>query len=489
MRTLWAHQEKARSIARARALEGHGGLFILFDLGTGKTGTAISILRDRFNESKEFIPTLIFAPISILDQWKKEFGNFSKVDPSRIFVLKGSGKKRLDTLRAARQTFSDRIIVIANYESLRTESVSAEFRAWGPRILVLDESQRVKNPSSVTFKQMRPIADKAEYSYLMTGTPILKNPMDLFAQFRLLDGGSAFGDNFFVFRQRYFYDANAHLPKHVHFPKWEIRENSLAMFNRVLAEYSIKAKKEECLDLPPLIESRVPVEMSPQQATEYQRMKKDFIAFIKEKQGEGIPEQVVANFAVTKAIRLQQIVCGFLETPDAKKPIFFDDCPRLDALREKLIEIKESGEKCILWTDFVATYDKLRSIAEEVGFRVALLTGSQSQREKEASIAAFKGDGADLLLSNPKAGGTGLDLYMAKYAIFYSRPYAAGDYWQAIGRNYRGGSDMHERVVHYHLYSPGTIDEAVLQNLQAKQDVVKAILDFASVSEKDIDIP
>jgi hypothetical protein len=88
------------------------------------------------------------------------------------------------------------------------------------------------------------IADRAEYRYLLTGTPILNSPLDIFSQYRALDSGKTFGKSFFAFRAHYFYDKNANMPRHVHFPNWQIRPTSYDELNEKIYAKAMRVEKK-----------------------------------------------------------------------------------------------------------------------------------------------------------------------------------------------------------------------------------------------------
>ena len=136
---LWAHQQRAVELARTR-----DNLALLFGTGTGKTGTMIQILREEYKKTGEIIPTLIFAPVSVCPQWKKEFSRFSKIPEDRILVLQGSGSKRKDALLKM-MMMGKPCIVVTNYEAVQIQPFYEALLKWSPKILVCDEAHRLKD--------------------------------------------------------------------------------------------------------------------------------------------------------------------------------------------------------------------------------------------------------------------------------------------------------------------------------------------------------
>ncbi len=460
---LWEHQRKAVEFART-----NDHLALFYEVGTGKTATLIHILREDYNRVRKIAPTLIFTPLTVCKQWKTEFARFSKIPQEKIFVLTGPGKKRAEALKHQISLSRD-LIVVTNYEAVQIEAFYAQMLKWSPDLVVLDESHLLKDSSGKRVKKIYPLAHAARRRFLSTGTPILNSLLDIFGQYKAMNP-DIFGGNFFTFRQRYFVDKNAYMPKN-HFPDWQPIPEAAAMIGQVIKQTSLQAKREECLDLPELLKINVPVEMSPEQARVYKQMAKDFVAEL----GNSV---VTAEFAMTKTLRLRQILAGFIAQDSESDATWCSDVPKLDALEDLLSSI--GGRKTIIWTEFRPTYTKIASVCEKAGYEVAFLTGDQSASEKEKSIEAFRQGSVNALVANPSAGGTGVNLFEAPFAIFYAKGYNSGHYRQAEGRNYRAGSEMHTRVTQYHLVSEGTLDEVISNALVHKKEVGDEVLRWAS---------
>lgn len=465
---LWKHQEQA--ILKARSLP---NLALFYSMGTGKTATIVNILREEYNKEKRIVPTLIISPLSVCQQWKNEFARWSKVPQEKILVLTGKGKDRV----AAMQALKSGAIIITNYESLvKIPAFYDELAKYQPEIVVLDESHRVKDASCGTAKKVYFLTDRAARRFLLTGTPILNSMLDLFGQFRALNP-DIFGKNFFVFKNRYFYDKNAYMPKHIHFPDWQPRPDADKMLARAIAGISLQAKKEDCLDLPPLLNVTIPVELSKEQAKAYEQMRKEFVAELGGK-------VVTAEFAMTKTLRMRQILSGFIQPNEGEEAVWFDELPRLRALKELLEGL--NGEKTIIWTNFATSYQKIVKLCESMGLKPVLFTGEQSYAEKEKSKEAFTKGDAQVFIANPAAGGTGVDgLQISRVAIYYSLGYSLGEYLQSAARNHRGGSERHNKVTHYFLTATGTLDEVVVDALRNKKEVGEAVLNWARKSLDD----
>lgn len=468
---FWDHQ--TRAVEAARPLPYYG---LFMEPGTGKTRTTTEILREKFNAYSRVLRTLVLSPKITLENWKDEWLKFTKVPASRVVVLSGTGPQRLKIFRKAKADYPDGFIVISNYEALvAMPELHKELMEWCPEALVCDESQRVKEIKSKRTKAVIQLADKAKYRYILSGTPVLKSPMDLFSQFRILDKGHLFGQNFFVFRARYFVDKNAGMPRDRYFPNWVLRDGAMLDIRARITGCTISVKKSECLDLPPLVKKVINVPLSPVQKKHYEEMKNDFITYINDK-------AAVASLAIVKALRLQQIVSGHLPLSDEDNTIaHFEKTPREEALKE-LLEQLTPDHKVIVWACFRQNYETIRNVCTDLGLEYVEVHGEISDKNKFAAVDKFRTDPkVRVYLGHPASGGIGINLVESSYSIRYSRNFKLEDQLQSDARNYRGGSEMHESITQIELVTPGTIDEEVMKSLANKEAVGDMILkSFAS---------
>lgn len=472
----WAHQ--AEGIRRGISEE---DLAIFFEIGTGKSRTAIDIIRHRCAQAGRLRKVLIFSPKVTLTNWKNEFAKFSKISPRDVLVLQGSGKKRLKQFQDAvieNFQYTKPKIVICNYESVEMAPLYQAITDWGPEIIVADEAHRLKNPESKRAKLVVALGDRAQHCYPMTGTPILKSAMDIFNIFRFMDGGETFGRSFWRFRQLWFEDQNAEWSgKPGYFPKWEPRPETYAEFSRMIYRKAVRALKSECLDLPPLVRKEIHVELSAEQKRMYKEMKDEYIAYIDDVLKTDTPRAVVAQLAVTKALRMQQIVTGYAK--DENDVVHrIKDNPRLEALRE-LLDDHAGEHKIIVWSVFHENYADIASVCCDLGISFTELHGRVPNAERDRNIKAFCTDPqVRVLIANQAAAGIGINLVESDISIYYSKNFSLADDLQSEGRNYRGGSERHTKVTRIDLVATDTIDDIITQSLLAKQEIGMRILDL-----------
>jgi SNF2 family DNA or RNA helicase len=438
----------------------------------GKTGAAINTIRYKCGINKRLLRTLIFCPPVVRENWKREFALHSKIDQKRIHVLEGSGAKRLKKFRELMH--GPGAIFITNYEALSMADLFTCFVAWHPEILVLDESHRVKTHNAKRTKAMIKLADIGiRHTYTLTGTPILKDARDIWAQFRILDGGETFDKNYYAFQHRYFEDKNAAMKSFApqkYFPNWQPKEGIEAEFNRLMYQKAYRVTKAEALDLPPIVRKKVFVEMAPDQARMYKEMRDRYVTYLEEK-------ACVASIALTKGLRLQQIACGFFvdDEGDAHK---FKKNPRIDALRELLEDIVPS-EKVIVWASFKESYKQILEVCEKIGIETRTLTGGMTDKTRQEAIDSFQNDPkVRVIIANQQAGGTGVNLTAASCMIYFSKNFSLECELQSEARCHRGGSEVHKSITRIDLVTPFTIDEVITEALARKENLANSILDI-----------
>lgn len=481
MHKPYPHQEQVSEIA---SNVNEYGFF--WEVGCGKSGGLIHTLRKVFNRQKRIGRTVIFSPLVTLYNWKNEFKLHSKIDLKKVHVLDKASRRVKDIVEATDSgtgILDKEVILILNYEAVQNEEVFNLIMEWNPEIVVLDESHLCKNPKAKRAKKIMRITDAAKRRYLMTGTPILNNIGDIFMQYRILDRGESFGKNFNVFQNKYMQDMNAGWKnKPNYFPDWQPREELYAEVQKLIYRKASRLKKTDVLkDLPPFVETTRYVQLGPEQKKYYEQMKRDFVAFVKEEYENGEKSgAVVAQLAITKALRLQQIVSGYVSTDDGDN-IVIQNNPRLKELAN-LLEALVNDHKVIVWCSFRENYKMIGSLLKGMGIPHVFITGEMNLDQKQESMDRFEKDPkVRVVVANRRAAGIGINLIAASYSIVFSRNFSLGEEIQADGRNHRGGSQIHDKITKINLIAKDTVDETVLEAIQNKQDLAKNIVDLAKM--------
>jgi SNF2 family DNA or RNA helicase len=458
MTNLWQHQKEALELLRKNR-----SFTLHMDPGTGKTACVVKWIEGHMQAQEH--RALIFTPPVVCNQWLKEFEVFTNGLHHEVAVAIGSSTKKLKAISSGAK------IVVTNYEAVRSKDVLKALYDFRPTILVCDESHRCKASTAKQSKEIAKLSRLAQYHCNMTGTPMTNSELDLFQQFYILDGGATFGNNFYTYRAKYFEDKNAHRRgAHNYFPDWQVRKGSREAIAAILTRRSFVVRKADCLDLPDMLYKEVEVDLSNEQAKAYNEMKNEFLTTLEDARGN--PQVAVGRLVITKGLRLQQIVSGFVGV-EGNDEISFKDNPRLDALEDLLTDLTKP---VIVWACFRKNYEDIARVCEKLKLTYGYLVGAQNHNEREETIQAFRKGQIQVLIANQGAGGVGVNLVEAPNAIYYSRDFSLEKDIQSEARNYRGGSEIHQKVTRYDLVSKGTIDVDILKALRAKKDVLEYLL-------------
>ncbi len=471
MNELWTHQARALELAK------HKNEFALFfEPGTGKTRTAIEIINHKFAKEGRFLKTLVLCPLSVTSVWNNELLANGFVS-DQLVIPNVSGAKRKNYLHdrlwdsGCSPGYKNKKIVVLNYEAIILNDIFDIVKAWKPEVLICDESHRLKSHDSKRSKVTHMLAMDAKYRYILSGTPILKDAGDLYQQFKILDNGDTFGTNYWAFKNRYFWDKNSSWKSSQnYFPKYEIRPEALREITSKIAPRSMSVRKEDALDLPPLIRQTINVEMSKEQVRVYEDMRKEMISFLNAEENNA----AVATIALTKALRFQQIVSGFVTGTTG--PYLFKENPRLRVLKDLLMDLTP-GHKVIVWSNFRENYKMIRGICEELDIGSVELHGETSQGDRACNLKEFQENPeVRVMIANQHSGGIGVSMTAASYMIYYSKGFSLEDDIQSEARAHRGGSEQHTKITRIDLTCPATIDEAVNISLYNKQAIGLSIL-------------
>lgn len=507
----WAHQKEDVDKIHAE----HINAFALFyDMGAGKTKTAIDISRSIFLRHDRIVKTLIVCPIVVVENWKREFDAHSNISPSSIQVVDGKTKlcgKKVKTAQLKlklEQLKSDADIFIINTESVGNKNLWPTILELGIELLIVDESHRFKSYNATRTKALHKLTlqPQLNYRYILTGSPILQNALDIWGQFYILNP-DILGRNFFSFRSKYFYDANAGMPAHVHFPNYIPKDKNyygrlgidynddMADLNKLIYRHASRVMKDDVLDLPPFITQKVEVEFSKEQGRIYKEMRDDLVAILETKDelvytfehGEFMDEEgevMAADLAIVKTLRLMQICAGVFTSEEGKNTVLKTE--RAKALKELLEEICANKEnKVIVWSVFTPTYSVIEEICKGLGLKYTFLTGRQDKDEKQDNVDRFNNDKeTQVIIANQGAGGTGVNLTASNYSIYYSRSYNLEHDIQSEARNYRGGQNR--KVTRIDLVTPESIDEEILKALAKKKANAENILEVKEIERDEL---
>ena len=462
----WPHQVKAYDMALATFSKGYGGYGLLFDLGTGKTITAVGIM-GRMYLDKKIDRVLVAAPSSVLPEWSKTLDRFAKF-PNAWSICTGDKRQRERSIDALSKCSGLKVAII-NYESAwRTDEAILKF---APQLIVADESQRIKCHTAKQSKFMHKLAEKAPYRMILSGTPLQNSPLDFFSQYLFLDK-SVFGTKWYGFKGRYAVQQTG-------FNRATGREFKQVVAYRNLDEltervHSIALRVENgVIDLPPELPpiTRYAV-LSRDERRVYDSIKEDSIA---ELEGGGV---VTAQNALSKILRLQQVTSGFIVNEDGELSNVAEKSAKVELFSEVVDDVVvEQGEKMVVFFRFIHDLENIEAVLKAKGIGYVSLYGGTKQGDRAAAVKAFSEDpSVKVFVGQIAASGTGIDGLQDQChtACFYSLGYNYAEYFQAKGRINRNGQE--KSCVYVHLVCEGTVDELVLKSMEEKKNLADMIV-------------
>lgn len=356
-------------------------------------------------------------------------------------------------------------VLSMNIDALRTSKgfkVAMEFLKLhnGKSYMCIDESHLIKTPGAERTRAAIELGLLAAFRRICTGTPISKNIMDAWSQFKFLDV-EILGHKYATsFRARYCIMGGFE-------NRVIVGQRNVEEFYALIAPHSYRLTKTEALNLPPKM--YVPREYEPSEVvrTHYNNLKKTFMT---EMSDGSIAD--VQNAAVA-LLRLQQVVLGYLPYVDPDGEVVtetFDD----GRLQELLAIIEQVNGPVIIWSRFRNDIVRITAALSKVYGKESVVEYYGATKDKQRTInkQLFIDGKARFFNSNPSAGGVGTDgLQRAgcQTVIYYSNSFNALHRWQSEDRTHRQGTKG--TVTYFDLIAYKTVDKSILGNLRGKKSI------------------
>lgn len=440
------------------------GFGLLFEMGCGKTLTAIAIAGAGYQMGK-VERLLIVAPTSVVAVWPKELQEYAKFKYTCKTLL-GEKKQRIKQIDdLLKFPFKALKVAVINYESTWRPEILEKLKEFDADMVIADESQRIKTYDAAQSKAMYELGDQARYKLILSGTPVQTAAIDIWSQYRFLDK-TVFGDNFFKFRGRYAIMGGYGNKKIVGYKDLEgliKKEHSIAF----------RVTKDEALDLPEQTFETRKIQFSQKEKNLYERIKKDSYA---ELDGGG---HITATTVLTRLLRLQQLAGGFLVQDDAQKPQLVSRA-KLDALADIIEDyVIGSGKKLVIFARFIAEVKAIMELADKVlpkELKQVAIYGDIKKEDRGDIVKQFQEDPKTVLfIGQIDTAGTGITLTAADTCVYYSKNFNYATYSQSLSRIHRIG--QRNCCTYIDLEIEGTIDELISKALSRKEDMAKTVVD------------
>jgi SNF2 family DNA or RNA helicase len=438
------------------------------EMGTGKTKVLIDNLAILYDKGA-VNGALIVAPKGVVGTWyKQEIPTHLPNHIKNVSILWQANitKTQQEKLNCLFETGEDLHILIMNVEALSTEKgklFAAKFLRCHKTLMVIDESTVIKNPKAKRTKNILSLAELCKFRRIMTGSPVTKNPLDLYAQCNFLDPFLLNFHSYFAFRNRYAEMKTLHM----HGRQIQIVNGfkNLSELSEKLKGFSYRVLKEDCLDLPEKIFTKRHITLTSEQSKVYKQMKEQALAVLKGK-------QVTSVSALTQLMRLHQITCGHFVADDGSVQEIKNN--RLNELMDVLDEVEG---KAIIWAHYQHDIKSIVKEIEKVHGQGSVVTyyGLTPQDERQDNIKKFQDDDdTRFLVGTPSTGGYGITLTAANTVIYYSNGYDLEKRLQSEDRAHRIGQK--KSVTYVDILAEDTVDEKIVKALRKKINIASEVM-------------
>lgn len=393
------------------------------EMGLGKSIQAIIATRLLF-KTNTIKNCLIVCPKSVLTDWENKFMEWAK----ELTLCSVSGPASV----RRKLWMKNREVYLVTYDTLR-EDIAANSSIMRAKmdLVILDEVQRIKNPSTQIFKIVNKLGGAIRWG--LSGTPLENRVEDLITIFSYLKPGL--------------------------FHRTEVHDPMLVRAK--VQPFTLRRTKSAVLkDLPEKVHNRILLDLTPRQRRVYRQTERNGITALKSKGSKATVTHVLALIS-----RLKQI-CNF-------EPVS-GESSKLEYLQDMLLNLFDTGDKMIVFSQYPTKTLKLVERQLKI-FQPLFYHGALTQRERETVLQQFKEDQkVKVLLVSLKAGGLGLTLTSANYVTHFDSWWNPAVMIQAEDRTHRIGQTRD--VVVTSLITKGTVEERIQQILVEKQKLFHEVV-------------
>ncbi len=453
---LRPYQQRGAAWLAAMSAAGVGGC-LADDMGLGKTLQVIALHLQRRAEGLG--PTLVVCPTTLVANWEREVRRFAPDVPVRRYHGPG---RTLDDVDPAE-------MVLTSYGVARRDH--AGLADVGFALVVADEAQHAKNPSTSTARALRAIPAQARVA--LTGTPVENRLSELWAILDwttpgLLGPLERFTRSVAVPVERY---------------RDPVATDRLA---RMVRPFVLRRRKTDpaiAPELPPRTVSDVPVPLTSEQVTLYEAEVREAMDKIRAK--DGIERQGLVLRLLTVLKQICNHPAQYLHQPGPLP----GRSGKFAALEELLGIMVAEGESVLVFSQFVECLSLVEARLADLQIPSLFLHGAVPAARRAAMVDAFQGGAAPVFLLSLKAGGVGLTLTRATHVVHVDRWWNPAVEDQATDRAHRIGQDRPVQV--HRLIAEGTLEDRIAELIERKRQLAEAVVGggeawLASLSDDDL---
>ena len=438
------------------------------EMGTGKTKVLIDNLAMLYDKGK-IDGALIIAPKGVVKTWyEQELPTHlpNHIDNTTVLWQSNITKSQQEKLDSVLENEMLLHILVMNVEALSTDKgvkFASKFINSHKTLMAIDESTTIKTPTAQRTKNIINIGKHAKYKRIMTGSPITKNPLDLYTQCEFLDPWLLDFTSYYAFRNRYAEMKTMHIRGRSIQVVSEFK--NLGELSETVKNFSYRVLKEDCLDLPPKNFTKRHITLTPEQQKVYKQMKDHALAMLNGK--------VTTTMTVlTQLMRLHQITCGHFTADDGSI-----QSVKSNRMNELMSILEDMDGKAIIWANYQRDIENIvDEITDKYGpGSVVDYYGLTPQEDRQDNIRKFQNNPeCRFLVGTPQTGGYGITLTQANTVIYYSNGYDLEKRLQSEDRAHRIGQK--KTVTYIDLICEDTVDEKIVKALRDKINIASEVM-------------
>jgi len=426
------------------------GCILADEMGLGKTIQIIALLNDK---AEKINPSLVVAPATLLENWRREFKRFSPTIKTTIH--RGGSRTGFPS------NLNSYNVVITSYGTALRDQYMLRLIDW--EIIALDEAQAIKNPQAKRTKAIKKL--NKESGIAITGTPIQNRLSDIWSLMDFTNNG--YLGNFQQFESRF-----------------DDTIKSANELEPIISPLLLRREVHEVADdLPPRIDVPQFIEMASDSILDYEHLRQSTI------------EEYGRKASLVALGKLRQFCCHPLLVEDYfgkllnSSTYIFNKSMKYQRLTEIIEEIYVSGQKVLIFTSYTKMIDILTNdLSKRFNTPANYIDGRINVTSRQTIIDDFNSySGPTCLVLNPRAAGTGLNITGANHVIHYNPEWNPAIEDQATARAHRRGQELPVTV--HRLTYANTVEEIMSQRLETKRIIAdKAVIgtDLETDDIKDI---
>ncbi|VTR98173.1 DEAD/DEAH box helicase [Tuwongella immobilis] len=419
------------------------------DMGLGKTVQTLAAV-ELLARERAIQRVLVVTPASVKYQWEGEIRKFTQ---RSVQVIDGRNYQREDQYRESA------FYRLVNYEQVIRDL--PQLNAWQPDLVVIDEAQRIKNWESETSRAVKRL--RSRFAIVLTGTPLENRLEELYSIVQFVDD-RLLGPAFQFLNDHRVLDDQGRI----------VQYRRLDAIRQKIEPICLRRTRNEVLtELPERIDSRIYVELSPDQKSIYDAEKAILARLLRQANlGDADRRRVLAS--ITKL----RLVCNSAALADGPA----GDSPKLEEFEECIREaIREDGRKMVVFSQWESMIRLAAEVLDRTGVGYVVLHGKVPIPDRPELMERFCNHPDCRVFLSTDAGGVGLNLQAADTVINLELPWNPAVLDQRVARVHRMGQRNPVRVIH--LLSRGTIEERVLAIQERKRLLFQGLFDSDSLEE------